>query len=190
LKELPQRKNQRLRGCDYSQNGRYSVTFCTHNRNSYLGRIYDENSVIDKHCYKFVLNQNGLLLDEVIKCIPDRFENIIIDQYCIMPNHVHFIFSILDDSSVLNNEIMSQSDSIGIAPKKHRSLISKIIGYVKMNSAKHIRINNPAIPGVWQRGYNDHIFRNDKEYKAVCQYIKQNVQRWEEDVFYYDDTTK
>ncbi len=66
-------------------------------------------------------------------------------------------------------------------------MLSKAVGYIKMNSAKQIKLNNPYIPGVWQRGYHDHIIRDEEDYIRIIRYIQTNVQHWKEDVFYKQD---
>lgn len=139
-----------------------------------------------------VLNESGLILESVISSLEDRFDNILIEQYCIMPNHVHMIITILDDSStnhvgavheppVQNNEIA------GKTLRGQHSLLSNIIGYLKMNSAKQIRLKNPIISIVWQRGFNDHIIRNEEEHRKIEYYVRTNAQRWKNDILYTDE---
>jgi putative transposase len=62
-----------------------------------------------------------------------------------------------------------------------------VIGFLKMQSAKQIRLDNPHIPGVWQRGYHDHIIRDEKDNERILRYIETNVQCWKEDVYYKQD---
>ena len=66
----------------------------------------------------------------------------------------------------------------------HRSVIDKIVGFLKMNVSKKIHnINNEKI---WQRSYHDHIIRGEKDYQKIWEYIDTNVIRWEKDCFYND----
>lgn len=80
--ELPKRKSIRLPGYDYSQAGWYFVTICVQNRSQILENI--ENG-------KMVLNQAGNLIDKWWKEIPEKFENVGLDVYQTMPNHIHGI---------------------------------------------------------------------------------------------------
>jgi putative transposase len=173
-KELPKRKNLRLRGYDYSQNGLYFITFCVHNKSCYLGKICSSAGVNGNIEYRFVPKRAGEILQSVIDSVCVKFENALITGCCIMPNHVHIILAVTDDTSV--------SEKAG-----QRSLISRSIGYIKMYSAKRIRLDNPYIPGVWQRGYHDHIIRDEGDHKRIMRYIKANVRHWKEDVFYMQD---
>ena len=60
--------------------------------------------------------------------------------------------------------------------------LSKVIGYLKMNAAKHINQlrNTPGIP-VWQRNYYERVIRNDRELQSIQQYIVDNPAIWQED---------
>ena len=86
---LPKRKPMRLKGYDYSQNGAYFITICTHNRkclfSNIVGAIYElpENK----------LTQYGEFVEQIIGILPDRF-NVAIPKYVVMPNHIHLIVEI------------------------------------------------------------------------------------------------
>ena len=66
----------------------------------------------------------------------------------------------------------------------HRSIIDKMIGFLKMNVSK--KIHNTYRENIWQRSYHDHIIRDEKDYQKIWQYIDTNVTRWEKDCFYND----
>jgi putative transposase len=189
MKTLPCRKSQRLNGYDYSRNGYYFITFCTQYNNSFLGRI--ESQTFQNMHKIMVLNENGLVLDTVIENLTDHFCSVLVEQYCIMPNHVHMIVAILDDSSISSvgavHEPPVHSNSLHKSLQVRRSLLSKIIGYLKMNSAKQIRLKNPSIPVVWQRGFHDHIIRNEEEHHKIIQYILTNAQHWKQDIFHTNE---
>jgi REP element-mobilizing transposase RayT len=88
--ELPKRKNIRLQGYDYSQNGYYYITICTNNRQHLFGEII--SVVGDGLSVPIIeLNENGKIIDEYIKNVAIKYENVKIDKYIIMPNHVHII---------------------------------------------------------------------------------------------------
>lgn len=79
---LPQRKPQRLKNYDYSLNGYYFITICTHNRQHLFGKILDG---------QMLLNEYGIIVRQELKQIPGRFANAKLDKFVIMPNHVHII---------------------------------------------------------------------------------------------------
>ena len=60
-----------------------------------------------------------------------------------------------------------------------------ITGKSQMQTSKQINIIN-ITPGNknWQNNYNDHVIRNDTEYKRIKQYIKNNPLNWKDDKFY------
>ena len=61
--------------------------------------------------------------------------------------------------------------------------MSKLIGYIKMNASKAIRQYYGDVT-VWQRGYHDHVIRNQEDYTALAAYIETNPIRWELDKLY------
>lgn len=71
------------------------------------------------------------------------------------------------------------------SPLQARSLISKIVGYIKMNSSKEIHRFKPDLQ-IWQRNYFDHIIRDDNDYLNIIEYIQTNPGKWTEDRFYID----
>ena len=83
--DLPQRKLQRLKNYDYSQNGAYFITTCTHNREHLFGRIDN---------YKIILNNAGKMVFEKFSEISEFYPDIIIDKFIVLPNHLHAILLI------------------------------------------------------------------------------------------------
>lgn len=69
------------------------------------------------------------------------------------------------------------------SPLPKRSLISNIVGYLKMNSSKEIH-KFSSIDKIWQRSFHDHIIRSDEDYLRIAEYIYNNPGKWEEDCFY------
>lgn len=39
-------------------------------------------------------------------------------------------------------------------------------------------------PLQWQRNYYEHIIRNEKEYKEICEYIINNPLKWDRDMYF------
>ena len=67
-----------------------------------------------------------------------------------------------------------------------RSVISKMIGYIKMNASKEIH-NRYGNEIVWQRGFHDHIIRNRNDYEKISKYIYENPIIWQYDCFYTEE---
>ena len=76
--ELQQRKPNRLRNFDYSQNGYYFITVCTTQKQKILCQIVGDDAHI-------VPTKYGIIAEKFIKTIQG------IDKYVIMPNHIHLI---------------------------------------------------------------------------------------------------
>ena len=171
--DLPERKPTRLKNYDYSSPGAYFVTICTQNRRCVFSDIIvgaiHESPVAE-------LTEYGKIADTTIKKLNSRF-NVKIPKYVIMPNHIHMIIEITNPENI---------GAIRESPLQSRSLISKIIGYMKMNISKEIHKINPD-EKLWQRSFHDHIIRGDKDYDKIWEYIDTNVLRWEMDCFYISE---
>jgi len=168
---LPKRKPTRLKGYDYSTPGAYFVTICTHDRkclfSNIVGAIHEspENK----------LTKYGEILKRIIETLHDRF-NVSIPKYVIMPNHIHLIIEIYNDD---------EKRAIRESPLQyHRSVIDKIVGFLKMNVSK--KIHKTDNEKIWQRSYHDHIIRGEKDYQRILEYIDMNPSKWELDCFYND----
>jgi REP element-mobilizing transposase RayT len=82
---LNTRKQIRLKDRDYSEDGYYFVSICTECRKHLFGII--ENDTV-------VLNETGVMADAWRHTMFDKYPNIRIDTYIIMPNHIHGIINI------------------------------------------------------------------------------------------------
>ena len=167
---LIKRKSTRLPNYDYSQNGAYFVTICTKNRRYLFSEVVGS---IHESTAKIKLKPYGRIVDEIINNLSERFD-INIDNYIIMPNHIHMIISI-ENSSIKR--------SIRESTLRNRSTISKVVGYLKMNTSKQVHKINPD-KDVWQRSYFDHIIRDEKDYLTKWNYIDGNPSKWESDDYF------
>ena len=166
--ERKNRKNLRLQNYDYNTPGAYFITFCTHNRKhllSAVGAIHESPSLR--------LTVSGQIVERVIERIPSHL-NITIDRYVIMPNHVHIIAVIPSPEAFAAAE---ESEA------QIRSILSKLVGYIKMNTSKVIRHRYGDI-SVWQRGFYEHVIRNQEDYDMIAKYIDENPLRWSLDRYY------
>ena len=91
--DLPKRKKIRLEGYDYSSCGAYFVTICVTDKNASLWNV--GAGIIRPH--EPPLSQYGKIVETAINQIPNHYENVIVDKYCIMPDHVHMIVFIMSD---------------------------------------------------------------------------------------------
>ena len=151
---LPQRKRIRLLEYDYSTEGYYFITICTKNRIEILGKIKDICRGGNLPSAKIKLTDIGIIVEKYIKQITNVYDNVNIDEYIIMPNHIHMIL-ILENSNEHN--------------------ISKIIGQFKRNVSMELKYS------IWQKLFYEHVIRNDKEYYMIKEYIRTNIIKWKED---------
>jgi putative transposase len=170
------RRSIRLRGYNYSQAGAYFITICIRNRECILGQVMDS---------WVSLSPSGQQALAFWLAIPRRFANVELDEFVVMPNHVHGIVVITADDSVgaIHELPLRQSRDAPTTPAQRRKmLMPKIVGYFKMNSAKHINRlrGTPGVP-VWQRNYYERVIRNERELHAIQQYIVDNPANWDKD---------
>ncbi len=165
--ELPKRKPTRLKEYDYSTPGAYFITICVKDRKQLLSKIIVGDGVLDVP--QNILTQYGRIADKHINHMNDFYENISVDKYVIMPNHIHLLIKITETQ----NQIGTSR-----TPSPTNSIIAKFISTFKRFCNREFGEN------IWQRLSNDHIIRGEKDYQKIWEYIDTNVIRWEQDCFY------
>lgn len=229
------RKSIRLKNYDYSQNGMYFITICTHHRQNILSQIqkincrgrfpplpsniqhppmpdnknqpqfnnnfqYTSNNknqislnnnlqpIINNQCSKnpcnkcifqknhqhlsqqcknkfgiiHIYSEIGTIIENTITNI-NQINYVNIEPYVIMPNHVHFIVEINDKS------IPQDTGRDGTLP------LHAIIGKFKSYTTYQFNLMNKTVgTKLWQRGFYEHIIRNENAYNQICKYIKNN----------------
>ena len=171
-RELPVRKNIRLKEYDYSSAGYYFVTMCVKGRHEMLGKIVGDAPLRVPHCE---LSEYGIFVNEQIQKIDRIYPHVLVDKYVIMPNHVHMITVVQNRTSVAEDGTRR-----GASPTK--ATVPQIIQSLKSMTTKQSGFN------MWQRSYHDHIIRDEIEYQRIWQYIDENPQKWMEDDHYVRPT--
>ena len=115
--------------------------------------------------------------------LPKR-KSIRLSQYDYSQNGAYFITICTKDRRHLLSKIHTVG-AIRESPLQGRSDLSKIIGYLKMNASKQIHEKYGNIE-VWQRGYYDHVVRNQVDYDDIYRCIENNPTQWELDELYTD----
>lgn len=178
--EVHHRQSIRLRDYDYSRAGAYFVTICAWQRECLFGEVVDGG---------MRLNDAGRVVTRIWDMLPQRFQDAEVDVFVAMPNHIHGIIVINDPGGVGAIHELPLHASPHASPLRKLYLrdrrnmsLPKIIGYLKMNSAKRInqQRNTPGVP-VWQRNYYERIIRDESEWHAIRQYMLDNPVKWEED---------
>ncbi len=180
-----ERRSTRLKEYDYSQPGYYFVTICTQKKQSLFGEI-SNNSM--------KLNELGKMVEAIWKQLPDRFPTIQLDEFVMMPNHMHAVIVLaaaLNVGAPLAGALNSKDDfiqkSIHGAGARPAPTLGDVIGAFKsITSVAYIHgIEQQKWPAltkkIWQRNYYDHIIRNEEELLVKRQYILNNPKAWELD---------
>ena len=162
-KECPKRKPTRLKEFDYNTTGAYFITLCTENRRQILSRIVGVDVLGDPKNVE--LFPHGMIANKYLKQMNEFYENLTVDQYVIMPNHIHLILFVREDGSPRTS-----------TPTKQTSSVSHFVSTFKRFCNKEFGEN------IWQRGFHDHIIRSRDDYEEIAKYIHENPIRW-----YYDE---
>ena len=164
--DLPKRKPTRLKGYDYSQSGAYFITICTYKRKNILANIVG-GDVLDAP--KCELSETGKIVHDELLTIESRYNNVKIDKFVIMPNHIHLIIRITERINPFPTKKLDVSNVVG----KFKAAVTRKVGNAFMHSEK-----------IWQTSFHDHVIRDEKDNLKICNYIDTNPFKWEDDCFY------
>ena len=160
----PERKKYRLENYPYDTCGAYFLTICTAERRKLFWDMSaaqaDTVGATIGRPQDIALSPYGQTVDEAIHKIPEIYPAVWVDQYVIMPDHVHLLLLIRADE---NGRPM-------VAPT-----ISRVVQQMKGHVTK--RIGHP----VWQKLFFDHVIRNRQDYEEHAKYIAENPLHWQDD---------
>ena len=163
--DLPQRKQIRLENFDYNQNGAYFITICVKDRKRLLSKINVGTGVLD--CPKIRLLNHGKIADKYINQLNDFYNNISVDKYAIMPDHIHLLISVQNGQS--GTPVPTNANS---KIDNKNSVVAKFVSTLKRFCNKECGEN------IWQPRYYDHVIRNQEDYNEAWEYIDNNPQKW------------
>ena len=142
------------------------MTVCTKDRREMFGEIIEN---------KMILNEYGNILTLWINRLEGKF-GIKIDEWVVMPNHLHVVFCVGAHHDApkkdRDNEYFRAIRESPLRSGNKRSLLSKILGYLKANVSKNV--GKP----IWQRNYYEHIIRDEEEHIKIKEYIRMNPEKW------------
>ena len=171
--DLPRRKSQRLRNYDYSQNGAYFITICTNNKEHLFGKIIRG---------QMVLNVYGEILEKHIQKMSNLYDDIKVNNYVVMPNHIHIIIAICRERIVCVPQSDPTKSQIPQMIQAYKSSVTKEIREISRNGTHEM--HSLQQQQIWQKSYHDHIIRNEAEYQKIWEYIDTNPLKWELDKYY------
>ncbi len=181
--EHDNRQSTRMKGYDYTLPGAYFVTIISQSRICLFGDIKKGDILYSKV---------GQSIHESWCSIPGKFSNTELDEFVLMPNHLHGIIFILESDgkgeafSEVNNfqGVWSSENASPLRPRgTQSSSLSAVIQNFKSVSTRMVN-RRYFKPGnkIWQRNYYERIIRNDRELNAIRQYIHNNPLNWVRDL--------
>lgn len=185
----------RLQGWDYADPGYYFVTICVKNFAMAFGCISDGTMDV---------NRAGKIVEQLWREIADWYPQVRLDQYIVMPNHIHGIIQILsgnpqctdaihgvsETGNALNGACTNNADTSKMAgavsvdrnPMTRLSLstiIRRFKGRVTHDIRRHLNSDF-----AWQPRFHDHIIRNEQDLRRIREYIENNPRNWDKDELY------
>lgn len=145
--ELPKRKPTRLKDYDYNSAGYYFITVCTEDKQKILCDIVGIG-VLDGP--KTRLTEYGKIANRQLEIMRDFYDDIKIDKYVVMPNHIHLLIKIIKSDNGPSGK-----------PVPTNSKISNFVGTFKRFCNKQYGKN------IWQYRSYDHIIRGEQDYKEI-----------------------
>ncbi len=191
--KIHHRRSLRLNEYDYTQQGAYFVTLVVQNRVQMFGSIVD--GIV-------IMNDAGRMIQTAWLALPDRFPSIELDEFVIMPNHMHGILvigGISTDVVVTGSEPGNVGATLVVAPKPGEvtpniwagtspaPTLGDVVGaYKSLTTCAYSQSVRDFgwiafDRRLWQRNYYERIIRDDREWDAIRTYILQNPQQWETD---------
>jgi REP element-mobilizing transposase RayT len=139
-----------------------------------------------------ILNGYGKTVQFTWHDLPNHIAAIQLDQYVIMPNHLHGIITILDQApdSADQEERFESGDrhgflSIPTPTVNYQTGLPKIVHNLKSKSTRRINLQRDTQGNpVWQRGYYENVIRTEGSYNKIAEYIQNNPLRWTMDKYY------
>jgi len=184
MSELLTRKQNRLPNYDYSSTGIYFVTICSNDRKNIFAE-FDNKNIVGTGLVpvRIELTKIGEIIDKQWRDIANHCHNVEIDEFIVMPNHIHGII-IINKQDGANNRIATRTSTRTAA--RAVPAISNIIGSFKSRCAVEyltfIKENDLNVSGqIWQRSFYDHIIRNERSLHSIREYILQNPENWVND---------
>ena len=176
MNELKKRKTTRLKGADYNQNQAVFLTICTKERRCILSRILNSDNsfasqnpnivgtgVLDGPCIK--LTKYGEIADRYIRQLDDFYQDLSVENYVIMPNHIHILLWVKGDTNGPSGTPVPTTTVQNSVPSRFVSTFKRFC-------------NKEYGENIWQYRSYDHIIRCREDYEEHVKYICENPLCW------------
>jgi len=172
------RRSTRRPGHDYAGGGVYFVTLCVVDRRPLFGTVVHG---------RMALNDAGRAASACWRAIPDHFPQAALDEWIVMPDHLHGIVRI--DGRSMACQAPCHAPTAPAFGRPIAGALGTIIGAYKAAATRAIRGQRGLAcprtglacqaPSVWQRNYYDIIIRDDRALNAIRRYIRDNPAHWD-----------
>jgi len=164
------RKSIRYPKYDYARDGAYFMTVCARDMKCLFGDIKNG---------KMEPNEAGEVARLCWREIPKHYPFVVLDEFVVMPNHVHGIIGIQKKMRANNHSPLQMQNQI----QKQKAGTSKTVGAI----VRGYKIGVTKLLGksIWQRNYWEHIIRDDEDLNRIREYIINNPLNWELDELYF-----
>ncbi|MDR3314187.1 MAG: hypothetical protein LBS96_06985 [Oscillospiraceae bacterium] len=174
--DIHHHKSIRIGKHDYTRSGIYFMTICIQNRECVFCKIANGDAQVTQW--------GAIALNEWLAA-PQHRSNVVLHEYVLMPNHFHGIVEIAKDKDFnsldtarrvpTNREEKFGAPVAGSVPTLMRAYKAAVTKRIRQNGGDAFQ---------WQRGYYEHIIRDEKDYIRIAEYINNNPSNWKEDRFY------
>ncbi len=152
--------------------GAHLVTLSLIERAPLLGQVVDG---------AMVLAEPGRIVDEEWRRIPFLAANACLDEYVVMPNHIHGIIRL---GTAAQNRAGPRRRA---ARRRHgpsdAALLGAMVAQFKSTATRRINALGSRTAGpLWQPGYRGLAIEDEGELEAIRRYVRENPARWGEDV--------
>jgi REP element-mobilizing transposase RayT len=168
------RRSLRLKSYDYSRAGAYFVTICTHGRECLFGEVMDG---------EMRLNNAGQAAQADWVRLSERFQSIELDEFVIMPNHLHGIILVgaglaPPDRGAASRGAASRGAASRGAASSAPTLGDILRAFKSISAIAVNRLLGRSGRSLWQRNYYEHIVRGENELVHIREYIANNPAQW------------
>ena len=193
-------ESARRPGWNYALAGFYFITICTRDRHHYFGEIASDPIAPPQ----MVLSDLGRIAQRFWLEIPQQFSFARVDEFVVMPNHVHGIIEIVGSNRKdAIHRVSNTDDAMGDAksdagsdainrvstggatgnnnPMVAGDSVSSVVRWYKGRVTFETRQIATSIPFGWQTRFHDHIIKTELELDRIRQYIQDNPSNWNTD---------
>ncbi|HSB89745.1 MAG TPA: transposase [Anaerolineales bacterium] len=173
------RRSTRLKGHDYTGAGAYFVTVCTFQREPFLASLVGT---------EMTLTPEGFCVLQAWERLTSGRGSAEGDAFVVMPNHIHGIVVIHNSGVGAKHSELSNASPLRTLSRSRGTVVgslSAIIQNLKAVTSRRIRsLWGARTRRVWQRGFYDHVIRNEADLRRIRTYIEENPLRWVSDEYY------